>query len=449
VPAGFTYYWTGLIDGDFDKAGNWAPIMVGEGDPPGPIPGAEDHVVFAPYPDPLNPFEPPEARPCGNMHPPGAAAYASVTLMASYDSVVTVATGFSTRGFFLYGGTIDQPSSGTDITVIGGPANDDFIWTGGTLNSTSHLATLTVTGSSTTGRIAPAGGGTVNLGSNLTLTNSAAVTTKEGTINLTTEGGLLNITSNAVMNVAPENTNLFTLLIAGGESQINVTTGGSLTFESGDTTSHFPLYNNDGTVTIFPTAFAWFLNGVQGDAGGRSYVQSSGTTRIYGKGVSGANARLNAQNGMLMSGGTLDIETQMSGVPLGEAAIVIPDGKSMTISGGQVIWRGGDAAYHNFGVLRINGDVNWTGGVYRPHVSAENQEWADLWWVQGTFTVGGTAVVNAKAVDAEANYVDPPAEMFWLCLIGGNGITSDPALVPGWDWVGEQTGTKLYLHAAW
>ena len=43
-----------------------------------------------------------------------------------------------------------------------------FWWTAGTINSTANLANVSITGEATA-PIAPVGGGTVNLGSNLNL----------------------------------------------------------------------------------------------------------------------------------------------------------------------------------------------------------------------------------------------------------------------------------------
>jgi hypothetical protein len=329
---------------------------------------------------------------CNDFNGPATGAYNSVSIINDYTGTVTLASGFTTGTLVMEYGAISQPTSGTDITVT-----SHFNWTGGTLNSSDNIANLNLNGA--------------------------------------------------------------TFLVAGLGSQINVAAGGSLTFKSGQLSSDLPLKNDGGTVTIMPDTFAHFRGAVAGYVDNWSCVQASGITRLY-MGNTTVNARLNAEEGMLMSGGTLSVMTTHNGVALDGAATIVLGGlndKTLRISGGEIIYRDGDAAYYDYGELKIVGNVDWQGGTYRPYVQydTDTEGWADLWTVAGTpgttFNIGGTAAVDAKAVDGEGNIVDPQANKRWLFLKAGS-ITNaggTPTFGAGWGFEpsNDNPVTKWYLKA--
>jgi hypothetical protein len=421
VPA-FTFFWTGLVDGDFDNPGNWMSMMIEEGPPPPSLPGAGDHLVFAPFPE--NPFEDPEARPCGNIHPPGSGAYGSVTLTEEYDSTVTVEEEFSTHGLFLEGGTIDQPSSGTDITVIGGffaPANESFIWTGGTLNSTSNLATLTVTGSNTTGRIEPDGGGTITLGSHFTMENGAAVTMKEGTVDVN-KTGLQFITatgSSFAIDPGTLKTAILGVLQPPVPLEGLVMAGTSWTVWSGKFKHGGPI-GNAGTVTLMPGVAVFLSGDPQTNEG---YVQWAENAATYLHGFS----NLASEEEVLISGGTL-ATVWSDYYSTGHATIIAP---TVKVSGGHIYldWQG---ANHHFGELIIDGNLVWSGGTYHPYVYSEGVA-NDVWRTisrnhpPGTFTINGGTIAPVY-LDSDYGTSSPPTTgAAWNVLQTGSSFSIQTA----------------------
>lgn len=153
--------------------------------------------------------------------------------------VGTLALGAPTLAnvFALSGGAIAQAAS-ADLTVNGARSEwsgTAFTWTGGTLNSSANLATVTLDGA--TGTIAPAGGGTVNLGSSLTLLGGAAVTVKEGTIHVTSDDVEFNVNSSSLL-IDPGNTKSVGIT---GEGQLNSGSGAWFQVVSGQ-------YASDGGV---------------------------------------------------------------------------------------------------------------------------------------------------------------------------------------------------------
>jgi hypothetical protein len=436
VPATMTWKGYSGVDILFSNKDNWLL----DGSPATRIPQAGDHLVFSGHETQTD---------CVGLVSDPAGPYASIR----FEVAVPVYLGGDvvTQVLNLHGGAIGNTANGQDITVT-----DQFNWTDGSINTWSPF------GGPFTGElkldgaialIAPLDAGTVYLGSTLNLINGAIATMGAGTISITNAGPEVNIEANSKLVIDAGVGGILALTTLAGASQINLKAGGELAAQAGRWESDAPLKNTGGTFTVDTRAFALFSGAVIGDAGGRSIVQTSGTTRLYCfSDASPTNARLNAQNGMLMSGGTLAVRPTQNGFELGGPATIRLGGladKTLTISGGQIIYEDnylGDN--HVFAELKITGHVNWTGGTYRPFVSADFESEADLWRVEGSFSIGGTAAVAATAVDGENNSVPPPTGKLWLFLIGGEGITNaagTPTINPGWSFATDD----LNPHVRW
>jgi hypothetical protein len=420
--------WTDATgDHQFGTAGNWSDGMVPGSPGSGGMAAFNGEIGSDDY--------------CVGM----SATLTTFSIASSYTSRITMSGPVTTYMFGMSGGTLDQ-ASGADLTVTG-----YFNWTGGTINSTSSLANVIIDGA--TALIAPTGGGTVNLGSNISLENGAVATMNAGTLNLINAGTQVDIKAGTKLQIDAGLNGIVAFATLAGATQVNLKAGGELTVQTGEWTTYAPLKNEGGTFTVSSAAKAGIHGAVAGDAGGRSYVQTSGTTRLYGKAANAnSNARLSASEGMLMSGGTLAIVPTEDGITLADATIVLGGmaDKTLTIAGGQIIYEDnaiGDT--HVFGQLKIVGNVNWTAGTYRPFVSAQVESDTDLWLVQGSFSIGGTAAVDATAVDGENNSVPPPADMFWTFLIGGDGIAGAPSFGAGWTFAtsNDNPVTQLKLRA--
>jgi hypothetical protein len=412
--------WTGTADTAFDNPANWQ----------GTVPVAGDDVVIGPQviPFPGTEEDPPHNEyvsvACSGMHGAidgdGSGEYNSVTVQSPYTSTVTLASGFTTKAFQLLGGTVNEPTSSpnTDITVIGGAVGtfaNSFFWSGGTLNGTSNVATVTMTGSSTTGLIAPTNAGTVSLGSNITLDNGAVLTAAAGTINLLNDGWLFNINENSGLNVDPGAPYTFEIAssfpIYNGV-QLNIIRGW-VKVVSGSWNNLTPLKMTGGSLTLESGTYANFSGSVDNQMNGPSVLQAAGNT------VLAADAKLHATVGMLMSGGNIIQKTgtkpqDFQGNILG----------NLTISGGDILFENmASGDNHEFGEFKVQGGVTWTGGTYRPWLSADSNGVSDRWTITGTLTVGGTAEIAPGCVDGENNQVFPESGMQWTVLTAVGGIT--------------------------
>jgi hypothetical protein len=120
-----------------------------------------------------------------------------------------------------------------------------------------------------------------------------------------------------------------------------------------------------------------------------------------------------------MSGGQLQISLDQ-----GTGAALI--GGDLSVTGGTIISGANvsPAGAHLFGTLKVDGNVNWTGGTYSPYVSNVANGPSDLWWSTKTFTIGGTAALSPIAVDATNKVVAPTSGFTWQLLQGDKGITA-------------------------
>ncbi len=205
----------------------------------------------------------------------GSTQFAELHLVGGYSGTVTLSNNLTVRDLELTSGAVNQPSTsyGTDLTVTAA-----MIWTGGTLNSSTNLATLTIDGA--TARIAPAGGGTVNLGDNITLAGGAVATLKEGTVLATNENEEIDVGEECGMEADPGADKGFKLDVGPGiENGADITIKGTSWFRvlSGTYTQKGHVLNN-GEFTLMPGTTATISGG--GNVWG-AYEQSGfGTTAI-------------------------------------------------------------------------------------------------------------------------------------------------------------------------
>lgn len=103
-----------------------------------------------------------------------------------------------------------------------------------------------------------------------------------------------------------------------------------------------------------------------------------------------------------------------------------------------------------FGRLWVTGNVDWTGGVYRPVVHATQGslaldpdlqvffwkpgEYADWWTSTGTFSIGGQAQIAPGAVDnlGVRNAQQPKKDEKWIVLTGAPLVVAPntPTMLP-------------------
>ncbi len=437
VPAIVT--WVGTVSEDAGDPLNWAIFV--HGPPIQRVPEAGDDVLYTGvFNEDHGDLEPLYLN-CVNMHgPDGGGAYNSVTLDYAYtDGIdpgrVTLSGGFTTKAFHLAGGIIDQPSTGFDITVSGNPTitseNEDllsglpadFTWTGGTLNSTETIAGLIITDTTTTALIAPASGGTVNLGSHLNFENGAIGTMKEGTINLLNDGIEFNIFENCGVVVDPGQDKYTITNQDGPVSQGNplrVWFGGWFKVLSGrHYDARFGSAVNEGTFILMPGASARFATKVPSPLADYSFW-SSGAEQIA------ADATLELNFMMRKTAGAIFIQSGtkpqgFEGNLVGDLKIINGDIRFEDMSTSPEI--------HEFGEFRVKGNVIWDEGTYYPFVSSENNNVSDQWTATGTFSIGANAQLVPTAVDAENLPVPPPNLMSWTILssVGGFANVNKPS----------------------
>jgi hypothetical protein len=343
------------------------------------------------------------------------ADFASIQFVNNYSGTVNVAPdssgGLSVGSFTLSSGAIAQPYFNTNLTVL-----SSFTWTGGTLNSSSNLATVTLSGA--TGTFAPAGGGTVELGSDITLANGAEATMREGTVDMNKSGIQFITTTGSRFHIDPGTLKqaIFGLhpLSFGLAMQ-----GTSWTVDTG-IVKFGGAMGNGGTVTLMPDVSLSVLGNTDTHEG---YVQWGGAaTYLHGDSVL---ASLNEP--VLIQGGILATVWAPS-VGSANATIVSP---TVKVSGGD-IYAGQQQGLHvNFGVLFVDGNVEWSGGTFHPHVYADGQT-RDVWMTvtdhyAGTFTItGGTIAPIYLDLDYGTSSF-PTSGAKWQVLMAQGGFTNNTA----------------------
>ena len=387
---------------------------------------------------------------CYGMQSSSGGPFNSITLTAGYTGTVTVTGPVQTDALYLNNGTIDQPAgSGSDMTVLGGATTNDytwwlnpgwnggsdFYWTGGTLNSTSNLANINISGSSTIATIAPANAGTVTTGDTINLNDGAVATMLAGTLSQA-NGGNLNINANSGFIVAPGPGKISyseDLEFYEG-NYTNIAANAWLTVESG-TFATRPIMVSGGVFTLWGDTTARVKGEIKGTADA-SYMQTAGATYLTG------GSTLWVHNTALFTGGQLSTltTTGTDGLTSTMSSTATIKG-NLTNTGADVTIGDEDGTFegHVYGMLLVFGNVNWTGGTYRPVLNGDfNNGHADTWFASGTFTIGGTATIAPVAIDGEGNPIQfPPLESGWkwLVIMSLGGITANnnsPAITGPW-----------------
>jgi hypothetical protein len=420
---------------DFDVGANWSL---------GHVPVADEDVWFVPTLGPGGAV----SVDCEGMRWPIGGEYNSVFLDNAYDATVTLSQDLDTRALVVLGGTIDQPyysSDTTDIRVTGNPAIDndnqnilygrpDFHWTGGTLNSTSHAAHLILDGA--TGAIEPDSGGTVHLGSNLSLVAGAIVTMYEGTTEVTNDSVEFDIGEECGMIVDPGDEREYVIAAnvpTPPRVSLNGEFGEYLEVRSGTWRHQGRVENQGGRFTLRPRTWAYIFSPDQQPA--FAYYQSSGVTQLYAYStleVVGFTAKA-----VHIDGGKLSTLREGNSGPA-DATI---KGR-LWVYGGEITINDGVFAGHDYSELKVQGQVAWFGGTFRPVVNGlmDGAFQADWWYATGKFEVGGSAVLAPAAIDAQGNLIAPDhAGMFWRILESDVEITvppdnNDPAITGPWVW---------------
>jgi hypothetical protein len=314
-------------------------------------------------------------------------------------------------------GTIDQPTSGADVTVTG-----NFTWTGGTFNSTSNLANVNISGNTATATFAPTNGGTVNLGSNINLSNGATATMSVGTINITNDSEEIDVGANCGMTVDP-GSGLIAALTSPFNTRIQVEANGSWTVNRG-TFSAAGMFTNDGGTFTLKSQTSAIFPGLANNS--HAYVQNDGATYLYGSQGS-AGLITGPKHDVRIRGGMLDaiFDDGQSGYPA--TANILTD--ALFIEGGDIYINYVPGVLHTvYGELFVTGKVDWVGGTYHPfvegNVNAGNSTgYSDFWSIGGTLFVGQnaaldpTSVVGGLPASATSGYQ-------WTILFAGDGINA-------------------------
>lgn len=361
---------------------------------PNGLPGASDDVVFdgtvANNTCPLNYGTP-------------SSTFNSFNLVNGYSGVVTVNTGLMLHNFQMTSGTLNPAGIGSGSFGV----DTSFIWTGGVLNSTSFTnVSANVRGSAT---VTP---GTAGLTTGYTLAfQGGSATVNDGKITFT-DGAGVTVDGGANVQLVPATQDLLFVNADPATPEVNKVINGMLTVVGPHDWSSQGMGINitGGTFRIDDPCTAT-VTGHVGSPTGPSVLMSSGSLAIYQR------ATLAAPNGVNATGGR--ISTLKSGnYP---SASIEGD---LTNSGADVIILDGvtqrplnvNSAQALFGKLIVEGNVNWTGGTYRPGIWSaagsdtgiftENWEpdhYADNWSCTGTFTIGGTAKIAPNTVDKQGN----------------------------------------------
>jgi hypothetical protein len=432
VPAAFT--WLGT-DPDHPMDAQFPLNWNGPGGPGTGVPGQLDDALFDGRASNID---------CINFQ----GDYHLVQVYNFYSGTVTLDGPVSTQRFVMNSGlaTVDQPETETgettDITVTGpdpaGTNTHSFEWYAGTINSTDHLAAVNLAGDGTnpmTGLIAPINAGTVKLGSSIIQTGGSVLTMKAGTVQVTNNDQVFEVNDGCGAEVDPGTEDDFEISASGACSGLLAYSkpGGYWRVLSGRWVQ-YGSFLNEGEFTL--------RSGVKADLRDpgttlpKSFVQQgavSNTRLEYG-------SELTVQKGMQILGGKL-----FTAVGATTADVAYIRG-NLTVSGGDIyIGYGSDFENHPhcYGTLYVDGNVTWSGGTYRPVIQPEVEGTSDLWWANGTFTVGPDAVLAPGSVDGEG-YVAPPAapDLRWVILRANGGIVmgnNTPPQTQG-DWWVLETG---------
>jgi Calx-beta domain len=340
--------------------------------------------------------------------------FAGLHLGTGYSGTVTLAVPVTVSTFEQTSGTLNEPSGtyGSDLTVT-----KAMTWTGGTLNSTSHLATVTITGSTAVALFAPTSGGTVSLGSNITLDDGANAAMKAGTIDLTNDSAEFTVSTNCLFGVDPGAGLLSAIGKATGLFSISNQANAEMEIRSGVFQAKGKI-TNAGSFRVLAEAVV-MVKGVA--ATDLAYRQTGGGTYLHG----GSSFFTATGKQVKIEGGIL-ATVSSDGFTTGGCSTLISTDK-LEISGGDIYINYGLAAHLTYGTIVVQGDVLWTGGTYHPYVEGHvDLGKSDHWSASGgSFTIGGpgaTAALDPRPIDAECSITTPTSGYEWALLGGSKGV---------------------------
>jgi hypothetical protein len=408
------------FDTSFDNPQNWSM---------GYVPVAGDDVVFGTPPD-IETFGGGGGGGlvnCDGMHAPaGGGVYNSVTLRPDYGATVTLSSGFTTGALVLEGGAISQPSAGTDITVAGGysgifPAA--FTWTGGTLNSSSYTSTVYIRGD---GNIAPANDGTITTGSTLEFVGTEQVptttTVHPGTIQFdNAAGAVVGAFATLKARTFTEGDIIGLTVHQAGATSIQIQSNGTLWIIGPGTYNSNLRVINSGLFKITGSALATLTGG---NATQFDYVQGAVDSKLHIENGS----TLDVPHGMEMTNGSVYLLMNPN-LPASQQNATIYG--TFNMGGGAIVFAPpipiGTAVV--YGTFTVNGNVNWTGGTYRPNIDYANPGLASKWIVLGTMSTAATAILDPNTPPGQ----NPPANNNWEvmeALATAGNLPTVPAASP-------------------
>ncbi|MCI0701384.1 MAG: hypothetical protein L0241_09920 [Planctomycetia bacterium] len=341
--------------------------------------------------------------------------FTSVQLVNGYPGTVTHTTSLWMNTLVVEGGALNPSANSKDVTV-----SQSFTWTGGILNSSSFLSSVTITGSTATALFAPASGGTVWLGSSISLANGAAGTMEEGTIDLNKAGIEFSTSTGSSLDIAPNSAPV----ILGVTQYLNgiIGSGSSWTVKADASVAFKGQLTNNGTLAL--------LAGSTATVAGKpmiavAYSQGVGAaTDLHGS----STLATAADKKVILAGGRL---ATVYDDDVGNANATIRT--DLLEVAGTDIYIAYQGANYDFGELLVDGDVLWTGGTFHTKVWCDGMT-NDVWRTTNASGNGAQFDINAGAI-VEPIFVDsdygtsslPTSGDDWEILKAGGGFADATA----------------------
>ena len=379
VSANGAYVWVAAVSGDWNTAANWLV----NGLPATTAPSQSSDVIFGGT-----------LGTDANCTTDGAVSVHSITIDSNYTGTLDLIGDLQVQGggFDMENGNINQPNgAASEIDVNGGAFN----WAGGNINigtAQSNLQLFNVTAN-------VAGAAARTFGDNLKVINGTTVNMGLAGVWTFDNGAGINIASGGTFKWNSIDPNGGTIKAVG--AGIITNNGGSFIVNfpgTGMGMCDLPYYANAASAVL---ALSSSLEFTQAGPSGFSVKQDNGKIVIT------AGAKLGVFAGLQMNGGLLttlgyNTTTQTPGI-VGD----------VDVEGGTVSL-GGDA---QVGVLYVNGHVTMNGGIYLVTVDAAAKD-ADEWVATQGFSLGGTATLTTKTVNAAGGV---PAGVSWSILTASRG----------------------------
>lgn len=405
----------------FGEEGNWSL---------GRIPQAGDDIVFNGSASSAD---------CVNFETPTSGRYKSIKLYNGYSGDVSADIPIAAEKLDVRSGSIafNHGAAFDNIDLSGGnviqgpyvPGTSSgeidvatrFDWIGGKLNYSTNLSALNVLPGATA-TITPGTGNTLITGSSLCFLVSANTPDVggQGTINPGTvrfensAGAVVGGAAVAAGNEAKLSINSGVTVTRSGTGRYSVHDGGKFDIVGpGSVTSELPLLIQGGKAWIRGAVTAQFTKSLHPGVNETSVLMTVGTLYLQ------SGATLDGANNITLTGGNF-VAYASAGVST-TATVQTP---KFLNSGADIYINFNDPNAHTSGTLLCTGDVEWTGGTYRPVVSAGANN-SDLWMANGKFTVGN----GAQLAPGTANGVAPAQNSTFEIIRGDGGIVGNAPAV--------------------